>query len=192
MEICNHTLCTACGTCVNVCSKNAITMKADGEGFPYPVIDESCCVKCGLCQKSCPVNKDTQASEATFYMAWHKYDSVLQKSSSGGAFTAIADYVLSRKGVVFGAAKKTDTQEVCHIMIDDEDGLNKLRLSKYYQSDTKKVYQQEMLKQNRYVLFSGTACQVAGLYSALERWKINVNFPEKLTLSLFHGHKSTC
>lgn len=33
--------------------------------------------------------------------------------------------------------KNPDTQEVCHIMINNVQDLDKLRLSKYYQSDTK-------------------------------------------------------
>ncbi len=175
MEICNHLSCTACGACKNVCSKSAISMREDSEGFLYPYIDESSCVNCGLCQKVCPANKDTPVSAATFYMAWHKNDEVLQKSSSGGVFTALADYVLVRNGVVFGAVKNPDTQEVCHIMINNVQDLDKLRLSKYYQSDTKNVYQQirGLLMQDRFVLFSGTACQVAGLYSALDKWKVN-------------------
>ena len=175
MEICNHLSCTACGACKNVCSKSAISMREDSEGFLYPYIDESSCVNCGLCQKVCPANKDTPVSAATFYMAWHKNDEVLQKSSSGGVFTALADYVLARNGVVFGAVKNPDTQEVCHIMINNVQDLDKLRLSKYYQSDTKNVYQQirGLLMQDRFVLFSGTACQVAGLYSALDKWKVN-------------------
>lgn len=176
MEICNHLSCTACGACKNVCSKSAISMREDSEGFLYPYIDESSCVNCGLCQKVCPANKDTPVSAATFYMAWHKNDEVLQKSSSGGVFTALADYVLARNGVVFGAVKNPDTQEVCHIMINNVQDLDKLRLSKYYQSDTKNVYQQirGLLMQDRFVLFSGTACQVAGLYSALDKWRLTV------------------
>lgn len=79
MEICNHLSCTACGACKNVCSKSAISMQEDSEGFLYPYIDESSCVNCGLCQKVCPANKDTPVSAATFYMAWHKNDEVLQK-----------------------------------------------------------------------------------------------------------------
>lgn len=174
MEICDRILCTACGVCVNICTKNAITMKEDSEGFLYPAIDESICVNCGLCRKVCIINKEIPTSASSFYMAWHRNDEVLKRSSSGGVFTALAEYVLSRNGVVFGAAKDPETQEVCHIMIDNEKDLDLLRLSKYYQSNTKMVYQhvKEMLMHNRYVLFSGTACQVAGLYSALDRWHI--------------------
>lgn len=174
IKICNHMSCTACGACLNICNMNAITMKEDSEGFLYPFIDESSCVKCGACQRVCPVNKETPSSHALFYMAWNKDEEILKKSSSGGVFTALAYYVLKRNGVVFGAAKDPDTWEVYHVMTDSMQELDKLRLSKYYQSDTRKVFLQikELLMQNRYVLFCGTACQVAGLYSVLAQWKV--------------------
>lgn len=175
MDICNRMSCTSCGACLNVCRKGAITMQEDEEGFLYPTIDESICVNCNLCRKVCPVNKVMPTSEASFYMAWHLDKEVIKKSSSGGVFTALADYVLRRGGVVFGAAKNPNTREVYHIAIDNEQELDKLRLSKYYQSNIGKVYWQvkEMLIQDRFVLFSGTACQVAGLYSALDQWHVN-------------------
>ena len=31
--------CTGCGACVSICPKQAITMRADSEGFLYPVVD---------------------------------------------------------------------------------------------------------------------------------------------------------
>ena len=41
--------CTGCGTCVDICPVNALTM--DGE---FPVIDEDWCVGCGVCALQCP------------------------------------------------------------------------------------------------------------------------------------------
>lgn len=175
MKICEYSSCTACGACVNVCGKKAISLIEDSEGFLYPSINESSCVNCGVCKKVCPINNHLSRSAAEFYMAWNKDDDILQRSSSGGVFSALAAYVLTRKGVVFGAIKNPDTQEVYHTMVDNIQGIDPLRLSKYYQSDTRKTYQQvrELLIQNKFVLFTGTACQIAGLYSALNHWKID-------------------
>lgn len=33
--------------------KQAITLKADAEGFLMPVIDRERCIKCGLCVRKC-------------------------------------------------------------------------------------------------------------------------------------------
>ena len=105
MKICEYSSCTACGACVNVCGKRAISLIEDSEGFLYPSINESSCINCGVCKKICPVNNQLSKSAAEFYMAWNKDDDILQRSSSGGVFSALAAYVLTRKGVVFGAIK---------------------------------------------------------------------------------------
>ena len=46
--------CCGCGSCMQKCPKNAITMKENDEGFLYPVIDKEKCINCGLCEKVCP------------------------------------------------------------------------------------------------------------------------------------------
>ena len=32
--------CTGCGTCINICPAEAISMQENNEGFLYPVIDD--------------------------------------------------------------------------------------------------------------------------------------------------------
>ena len=49
----NKSDCCACGACLNVCSKSAISMKPDAEGFLYPEIDPNKCIGCGLCTTKC-------------------------------------------------------------------------------------------------------------------------------------------
>lgn len=58
-----------------------------------------------------------------------------------------------------------------HVIIEDEDELYRLRKSKYVQSDICGIYSKvrDLLNKDRYVLFSGTSCQVAGLLSFLEK-----------------------
>lgn len=45
--------CCGCTACYSVCPKDAITMKADEEGFIYPVVDTSKCIRCYKCIKIC-------------------------------------------------------------------------------------------------------------------------------------------
>lgn len=169
-NICSYLYCTGCGVCANVCPKHCIQMQENNEGFLYPIVNEALCVQCGKCQQICPALKQPEVhDEADFYMAWHKDKNVLLNSSSGGAFTALADFILSKKGIVVGAALDEQSREVVHIAIENREFLNKLRRSKYYQSRTGDIYNRirEWIEQKRYVLFSGTACQIAALYSML-------------------------
>ena len=70
----------------------------------YPVIDKEKCINCGLCEKVCPVkNGKEKENEQKGYVLNHKNDEVRKNSTSGGAFTPIAEYVLEKNGVVFGA-----------------------------------------------------------------------------------------
>lgn len=47
--------CFGCTACYAICSKNAITMEPDEEGFLYPVIATDKCIRCYQCMKVCPV-----------------------------------------------------------------------------------------------------------------------------------------
>lgn len=168
MEICTKEQCTGCGACQQICSKEAIQLIEDENGFRYPSIDKTLCVNCKRCVGVCPNNTVLNTGKASFFMGTHKDIDVLRNSSSGGAFTALAEYVLRKGGVVFGAAFIPETRQVKHIRVNSVDELNKIRLSKYYQGTTEKTYieAKKCLRQGL-VLFSGTACQIAGLYSYL-------------------------
>lgn len=170
MKICNIEECTACEACVQSCPHRCITMKENKDGFSYPYIDEEKCLHCLKCVSVCHNNREFSKHKSTFYMGWHKDIEVLKKSSSGGAFTVIADIVLGLNGVVFGASIDKSSREVKHIAIENRTELDKVRLSKYYQGSMNQCYikAKELLK-TRWVLFSGTACQIAGLYAFLEK-----------------------
>lgn len=107
------------------------------------------------------------------YYGWNKDISVLKDSASGGIFSAIAETILSQKGVVFGAAIDCETSTVRHIPVETAEQLSLLRRSKYQQSNTEAAFHQvaETLSGHRRVLFSGTPCQVAGLkcYLSIKR-----------------------
>ena len=164
----DHARCTGCTACASGCPRDAITMERDREGFAYPVVDGEKCVHCGHCEKICPVLAERPAKALpAAYAAWNRDDKIRKDSTSGGAFTAIAEYVLEGGGVVYGAAMDAH-QHLGHIPCFRREDLWRLRGAKYVQSDLNGIYQEvrEALKQ-RPVLFSGTPCQVDGLYSFL-------------------------
>ena len=169
INIKNKSSCCGCSACASVCPKSCITMQADGEGFLYPKVDQALCVNCGLCEKVCPVLHPPAAYEkSTAYAAKHQSREVRLNSSSGGVFSALAAAILETKGVVFGAGFDKDWN-VCHQSAETLEDLDKLRRSKYVQSDIGKTFQQakQFLDKGRQVLFTGTPCQIVGLKNYL-------------------------
>lgn len=167
----NKSDCCACGACLNVCSKSAISMKPDAEGFLYPEIDPNKCVECGVCKRVCKYKtSDLNAVEST-YAVTNRDEKQIMKAASGGLFSAAASAILSDGGCVFGATLTFDSghPDTHHIMVENKEDLWKLQGSKYVQSRIGRTYQQakECLQHGRTVLFSGTPCQIAGLKSYL-------------------------
>ena len=178
-------ICTGCMACLNACAKGALTFVKDEEGFLQPSVNADLCVECGLCERSCPEMQKQfhqHNEEPEVYAGWNKIDR--RVSSSGGAFSSIARYVLSLGGVVFGAT--LDEKLICkHIEVDSLQGLDRLRGSKYIQSYIGTVYKEvkRHLLCDQYVLFTGTPCQVSGLKSYLGK-----NYENLITIDLIcHG-----
>lgn len=163
--------CCGCASCYNSCPVNAIVMKLDSEGFQYPSVNEETCTSCGLCQLSCPtLDPQYHNNPQPDCYAVLASDELREKSSSGGMFSVLADYVLSQKGYVCGAAYGKDLK-VEHIIINTSDELQRLRGSKYVQSNIGTVYRKikQLLREDQWVLFSGCPCQVAGLNAYLRK-----------------------
>lgn len=158
--------CCGCRACEQACSKNAITMRTNREGFLYPFVDESLCVNCGVCATVCPfMNSDSEKKEPlSVYAAINSNLANRKNSSSGGVFSALAQNILLKGGSVYGAAFEA-SMDLSHQRVSDVTNLTKLMGSKYIQSDTKDVFRQvkQDLTDGMWVLFSGTPCQVAGL-----------------------------
>lgn len=165
--------CTGCSACYNICPKQSITMQSDCEGFLYPHVNELSCIECGLCEKVCPIlhYDDTPKNKViSAYAAHHKNNDTWYSSSSGGAFSAIVEYVYANHGVVYGAAYD-DNLKVCHRRADNKEDAIKFRGSKYSQSDLYDIFKDVKtdLLLGKLVLFSGTPCQIAGLQSFLRK-----------------------
>lgn len=170
LDIKNKSMCSGCSACKNICPRNAIVMLEDEEGFVYPKINSKFCISCGLCEKVCPI-LNQKAEEVTLpkaYAAYNKNEKIRMQSSSGGIFTEISNQILKNDGVIFGAVFD-ENFNVIHDEITNEQDLEKIRGSKYIQSNINFTYKnaRQYLQSGREVLFTGTPCQIEGLYSFL-------------------------
>ena len=181
IQITNKNHCCGCSACAQICPKQCIAMMPDSEGFCYPKINETICVKCGLCEKVCPMLKSqNMQGQVHAWAAYCKEDKIRLASSSGGIFSLLAEEILEEGGVVFGAAFDGQMM-VHHVAVESVRDLERLRGSKYLQSRIENSYAdvKAYLAADRKVLFSGTACQIAGLLHFLGRpyeklWTVDV------------------
>ncbi len=192
LELTAKSKCCGCHSCANSCPKNCIKMEIDDEGFLYPVIDKKLCINCGMCEKVCPVMnkpKIEKTKDSIFvYGAYTKNEDIRENSSSGGIFTEIATYVIAQGGVVFGATFD-ENLHVSHTYIEDVTQIKKMQGSKYLQSTIGESFKQaeKFLRTGRLVLFTGTPCQINGLYSYLGK-----NYDNLITQDIIcHGVPSS-
>ncbi len=157
--------CCGCYACKNICPKNAIVMEEDEKGFLYPVVNDNKCIECKLCEKICGFKiKIRENKEDLKVYALKADDDIRLQSTSGGAFTLLSDVLLEKGGVIYGAVMD-ENLKVKHIRADNSEERNLCRGSKYSQSDISDMYLsvRKDLEDGKYVLFTGTPCQVDGL-----------------------------
>ena len=166
--------CTGCSACFNRCPAGAISMQRDEEGFLYPHVDDAKCTKCDLCNEICPALESRFINDTVqnpiCIAGWSADEAERKESSSGGVFSLLAENVIERGGSVCGAAFDANCT-LRHILTSTKEDIYELRGSKYLQSDTRDIYKtiKNTLDSNYPVLFSGTPCQVGGLYGFLGR-----------------------
>ncbi len=163
--------CCGCHACFNICPVDAIEMKSDEEGFLYPKVNNEKCIDCGMCEKVCPIIKKIKNNNKPIaYACINKDEEIRNKSSSGGIFALIAEWIIEREGIVFGA-KFDDEFNVVHSYISKKEEIYKFQGSKYVQSSINSTYKKarDFLEEGKTVLFSGTPCQIEGLYSFLQK-----------------------
>lgn len=158
-------------------------MKYDNEGFYYPFIDKTKCINCDLCTNACPYHNDIKGRSNSMhvYGCQNKDDSIRRDSTSGGMFAAIADYVLSKDGAVYGVGYD-ENMHVIHKKICSFEQIREIQGSKYVQSDLGNAFSEirKLLQNGKYVLFTGTPCQVEGLYYYLK----NIDLTKLLTVDI--------
>lgn len=179
IQIVNKHDCCGCTACASACNLHAISMDMDEEGFFYPHVNLQLCTNCSLCERVCPIIRyDTIVDKninPTIFALYHRDDSIRQASSSGGVFAALVDYAFLRNGIAYGAVYDKGFV-VKHKKAENKEEAMLFRGSKYVQSDMLNIYIEvkRYLDNGRYILFSGTPCQVEGLKCFLRKRYANL------------------
>lgn len=164
----SYEACTGCNACKQICPKQCISHKKN-DGFLYPIADENVCIDCGKCLKVCPAFESLPMRKPLqCFAGYNTNDEVRLRSSSGGIFMELARFVIAQNGIVFGAVFNDDWN-VVHKSASTLEEVAPMMGSKYVQSDTKNTFCEcrEYLKAGKYVLYSGTPCQIEGLHKFL-------------------------
>lgn len=145
-------------------------MNKNTEGFFRPYIDTSECIHCKACENVCPLTGITPTSTPNAYAVISNDENVRLSSSSGGVFSLLSQSIIEKGGVVFGVTFD-ENFSVVHKVAQNVEGIATFRGSKYVQSNMGDCYKQAkcFLDNNKWVYFSGTPCQIAGLKTYLGR-----------------------
>lgn len=176
-KINKHDMCCGCGVCSLVCKNDAIVETIDENGFKKYSIDAIKCVNCRSCSAVCPIEcKHSHPKTDVFYVYRAKDDEVYLKSSSGGAFDAMARFILEeKKGVCFGVSYN-EYMIPTYRYVESYEEINSFHGSKYIcATGESKAFSDVMmlLRQGRYVLFSGSPCHISALNNYLGKKGVN-------------------
>ncbi|MCH1982936.1 Coenzyme F420 hydrogenase/dehydrogenase, beta subunit C-terminal domain [Ruminococcus sp. OA3] len=161
-----------CTACYSTCSHGAVKMKQSEKGFYISFIDTEKCTQCGLCEKICPVlNKSTidrDLSGVKCYATYTLDEESRMKSTSGGVFYELAKRIIHDGGAVCGCIWDKDFVAK-HVCTDDLNIVEKMRGSKYVQSDLGNCLKEvKNISKTRKVLFCGLPCQVTALKNSIK------------------------
>ena len=176
--------CTSCGVCATICSKKAISIQLDTEGFYRPFIDVALCNDCGLCISVC--YKFDEYPQMTFkegllakplFSAWANDDALVKETTSGGLGDLLAHQLQKNGYKVVGVVYNEDANRAEHRIALNEDDLLGFRGSKYIQSYTFDAFKEVVAhcRNEKYAVF-GTPCQIYALNKLATQRKARDNF----------------
>lgn len=171
--------CTGCGACVQVCPvPGAISLAANREGFSHPVTTDLC-IHCGACRKACPeqsFHSLRSGQYETFWAVRHRDSAVVRQSSSGGAFTALAQAVLAQGGVVYGVVWQG--AQAIYRRAQTLAEVEAMRGSKYIQAAPCPLLDETFVQDaaaGTPVLFTGLSCKISGMRRLLAQRKVSAD-----------------
>lgn len=165
IQLAPKSLCTGCGACAFVCSKNCILMQENEVGIVYPELEMTNCVQCERCQKVCPIIENIESRmPQTAYAAWSSNVSERATSASGGIASEIYKMAIASGYLVAGAVINNDFY-VSMQLSNSMEGVELFKNSKYVFSSAIELYPQlrTLLKEGKKAVIIGLPCQIAAI-----------------------------
>ena len=105
------------------------------------------------------------------YACYYPNEELRLKSSSGAIISAVAEYVFSKNGSVYGVVFSEDCYSASFKKATNMEEFSKIRGSKYVQAKIGNTFAEVKrdLQSGNLVLFTGTVCQVSGLKKFLRK-----------------------
>lgn len=167
--------CTSCQVCAAVCSRDAISIRLNDDGFYRPYVDEGRCTDCGLCTKVCyKFDRDISMTDAEglgkvkVYSAQHKSDELLEKVTSGGVADALAKELIKQGYTCIGVTYNDSEHRAEHAVATTEEKTDAFRGSKYIQSYSFDAFKDMVknIKEEKYAVF-GLPCHIYAAHKYL-------------------------
>ena len=167
--------CTSCQMCAAVCSRDAISIHLNEDGFYRPYIDEGKCTNCGLCTKVCyKFDNDIRVTDAEglnnvkVYSAQHKSEELLEKVTSGGVADALAKELVRQGYTCIGVTYNDDNHRAEHKVARNENETDAFRGSKYIQSYSLDAFKEMVkgIRDEKYAVF-GLPCHIYAAHKFL-------------------------
>lgn len=167
--------CTSCQMCAAVCTKDAITIRLNEDGFYRPYLNADKCIDCGLCVKVCykfdPDVKVTSVEEKnkiTVKSAQYKQNELLEKVTSGGVADALAKELIKQGYTCIGVTYSDDSHRAEHIVARTEEETDAFRGSKYIQSYSFEAFKNfvKNIRTEKFAIF-GLPCHIYAAHKFL-------------------------
>ncbi|MBW8016065.1 MAG: 4Fe-4S dicluster domain-containing protein [Planctomycetes bacterium] len=183
----NEHLCVGCGTCVAVCSNNAIRMLESPAGLLAAEVNTSNCNFCGRCNKVCPGTHleegllppeidPFKGSVVAAYCGQAEDENLLEKGQSGGVVTALLCHFLETGRIDHALITQMPEDESLRpkcILTSDPEEIHKAQGSKYCPVALNEKLVGNVNEEGKNIAVVGLPCHFHGIMNMQQQLKNN-------------------